>query len=116
MTWLDALNLNAEPDPPHSIGTGKRDAIIGTNGKRKPALGKQVPNCEGNVVPRRFQRFAQEDNARGMIGDGQRITPRPVAEQELTLEVSAPHNHWAWCPHHWAWCPPTAGFRYRGAA
>ena len=41
-----------------------------------------------------FERFAQEQEARGMIGDGQRVAVAPVAELELTLEVGAPQIVW----------------------
>ncbi len=37
-----------------------------------------------------FERFAQQQEARGMVGDGQRIAVAPIAELELALEVGAP--------------------------
>ena len=37
-----------------------------------------------------IERFAQEQEARGMIGDGQRIAVAAITELELSLEVGAP--------------------------
>ena len=37
-----------------------------------------------------FQRFTEQQEARGMVGDGQRITVSAIAELELALEVGAP--------------------------
>ena len=50
MTRFDALDGNAEPEPPHrqlrqieqGIGTGKGDAVVGANGKRQAALAEQA--------------------------------------------------------------------------
>lgn len=49
MAGLDALDRDAEAQPPdrelgeveQGIGAGERDAVVGANGERQPALGKQ---------------------------------------------------------------------------
>jgi len=46
MTRFDALDGNAEPEPPHrqlrqieqGIGAGKGDAVVGANGQQQAAL------------------------------------------------------------------------------
>jgi hypothetical protein len=37
-----------------------------------------------------LERFAQKQEARGMVGDGERVTIPSVAEPELTFEIGAP--------------------------
>ena len=37
-----------------------------------------------------FERFAQQQEARGVVGDGQRVAVAAIAELELALEVGAP--------------------------
>jgi hypothetical protein len=58
MTWLDAFDRNAEPEPPdrqlgeieQGIGTGKGHAIVGADGKRQAALAEQpLEGCHGRV-------------------------------------------------------------------
>src|SRR4029077_15915105 len=46
--------------------------------------------CAGEVFAGRLQGFAKKQEARGVVGDGQRIAVPPVAELELSLEVGAP--------------------------
>ena len=43
-----------------------------------------------SVFAGRFEGLAQEQEARGMVGDGERIAVAAVAELELALEVGAP--------------------------
>src|SRR5690349_14126226 len=45
---------------------------------------------DGAVLANGIERFAHEQVARGVIGDGQRITVFAVAEIELAFEVGAP--------------------------
>ena len=45
---------------------------------------------QGGVFAGRIERFAQQQEARGMVGDGQRVAVPAVAELELALEVGAP--------------------------
>src|SRR5689334_11641448 len=69
MTWLDALDGDAEPEPPdrklrqieQGIGTGKGDAIVGANGQWQPAVAKQPlegGNCR--VFAGRIERLAKQ--------------------------------------------------------
>ena len=37
-----------------------------------------------------FEGFAQEQEARGLVGDGQRVAVAAIAELELALEVGTP--------------------------
>ena len=55
------------------------------------ALAEQLlEGGDGGVFAGGFQRFAQQQEARGVVGDGQRIAVLAVAELELALEVGAP--------------------------
>jgi hypothetical protein len=99
LAGLDALDGNAEPEPPDGelgeieqrIGTSEGDAIVGANGRRQAALDKQLlEGGECEVLAGGLQSFAQEQEARGMVGDGERVAIAAVAELELALEVGAP--------------------------
>ena len=61
MARRDALDRDVEPEPPHrelgkveqGIGTGKGNAVVGTNGKRQTALVKQpLKGRHGRVFAR----------------------------------------------------------------
>ena len=99
MAGLDAFDRNAEAKPPdrelgeieQGIGTGEGHAVVGADGERQAALAEQsFEGRAGEVFAGRLQRFAQQQEARGMVGDGQRVAVPPVAELELALEVGAP--------------------------
>ena len=96
---LDALDGDAEPEPPdrelgeveQGIGTGEGDAVVGADGPRQPAFGKsrsKAVNARSSRVE--FESFAQQQEARGVVGDGERIAVASIAELELALEVGAP--------------------------
>ncbi|MGY4625424.1 uncharacterized protein YndB with AHSA1/START domain [Bradyrhizobium sp. USDA 4486] len=79
MTWLDALDGDTEAEPPYrelgkieqGVGTGKRHAIVGPNGKRQAALAEQaLEGGHGRLLARGVERLAQQQEARGMIADG----------------------------------------------
>ncbi len=73
------------------IGTGKRHAIVGPNGKRQAALAEQaLEGGHGRLLARGVERLAQQQEARGMIADGQREAVMAVAKLELAFEVGAP--------------------------
>ena len=74
-----------------AIGAGEGHAVVGADGQRQAALAEQpLEGGEGRVFAGRFEGFAQQQEARGVVGDGQRIAVAPVAELELALEVGAP--------------------------
>jgi len=98
LAGFDALDRDAEPEPPdgelgeieQSIRTGEGDAVIGSDGRWQAALGKQLlegGKCE--VFAGGFEGFTQQQEARSVITDGERIAIMPVAELELALSVKA---------------------------
>src|ERR1051325_6234616 len=61
MAWLDALDCNAEPEPPdrelremeQGIGTGKGHAVVGADGQRQTTLAEQpLKGCNRRVFAR----------------------------------------------------------------
>ena len=101
MAGLDALDGDAEAEPPdrelgeieQGIGTGEGHAVVGADGQRQAALAKQpLEGGKGGVFAGRFEGFAQQQEARGMVGDGQRVAVPAIAELELALEVGAPQS------------------------
>jgi hypothetical protein len=99
MTGFDAFDCNTESEPPHRelrqveqcIGTGKGHAIVRANGKWQAARAEQLfKGCARCIFACRLERFAQKQEARGMVGDGERVTIPSVAEPELTFEIGAP--------------------------
>jgi hypothetical protein len=99
MAGLDAFDGDAEPEPPdrelgeieQGIGAGKRHAIVGANGERQAALVEQpLEGRDCRLFSRRIERLAQQQEARGMVGDCQRIAVLSIAELELALEIGAP--------------------------
>src|SRR4029077_5423118 len=97
--WLDALDLDAEPEPPdgqpaqieQGIGGGERDAIVGADAGWQAALLEQAfEGRKSQVFPRGLERLAEQQIARGVIGDGEGIAVGLVAELELTLVIGAP--------------------------
>ena len=103
MAGLDALDGDAEPEPPdgelgeveQSIGTGEGNAVVDRMADGRPrstnSCSKAV-KCE--VFAGGFKGFAQQQEARRVIGDGQWIAVAAVAELELALEVGAPQVVW----------------------
>jgi len=74
-----------------ALGLGEGDAVVGADGTRQAALGKSDWKAVMAVSSRtRIECFAHEQIARGVIGDGERITVFAVAELELAFEVGAP--------------------------
>ena len=64
---------------------------IRANRARQAAFTEQaLEGAKSQFFARRFQRFAQQQEARGLVGDGQRITVSAIAELELAFEVGAP--------------------------
>jgi len=99
MSWLDALDRDAEPEPPdgelgqveEGVGAGEGNAVVGADGLRQAALGEELlEGGDGKVLAGRFEGFAEQQEARGVVSDGQRVAIPSVAELELAFEVGAP--------------------------
>src|SRR5262245_26751568 len=95
---LDALDLDAEPEPPdrepaqseESIGTCEWHAVIGANGTRQAELLEcALEYGERIILLGCGQGFAGDEIAAGEVADGQRIAITPVGEHELALVVGA---------------------------
>ena len=73
------------------VRAGEGDAVVGADGLRQAALLEELlEGGDGEVLAGRLERFAQQQEARGVVGDGQRVAVSAVAELELALEVGAP--------------------------
>ena len=101
MTGFDALDRDAQPQPPHgqlgeveqAVGAGEGETVVGSDGiGQSPLLEQLEEGREGCFFTRRLQGFAHQDEARSLIGDGQGVTVLCVAELELALEISAPQG------------------------
>ena len=77
------LDGDAEPEPPHrepgeveqGIRAGERDAVVGADGLGQAALAEELlEGGDGEVLAGRFERLAEQDEARGVIGDGERVS------------------------------------------
>ena len=91
------------------LGLAKGTPLSERMASGQAALAKQpLEGGEGRVFSGRFERLAQEQVARGLVGDRQRVTVAAVAELELALEVGAPQIVGRGCP-------ATAACRWRDA-
>ncbi len=99
MAGLDALDLDAEPQPPDGefgqveerIGAGEGDAVVRPDRGREAALAKELlKGGDCGLFLGSLHGLAHEQEARGMIGDGQGITVPATAELELALEIGTP--------------------------
>ncbi len=99
MAGLDALDRNAEPEPPdavleeieQAVGAGEGQAVAGAGGARQAVRRNQpLESGDGEVFTCRFLGFAQKQEAGGMAGDGEGVAIAPIAGLELPLEVTAP--------------------------
>ena len=74
-----------------AVRTGEGNAVVGADGLGQAAFAEEpLEGGDGEVLAGRFQRLAQQQIARGVVGDGERIAVASVAELELALEVRAP--------------------------
>lgn len=105
LAGFDALDRDAEPEPPdgelgeveQSIRTGEGNAVVRSDGGWQAALDKQLlerGKCE--VFAGRLEGFAQQQEARSVISDGEWIAITPVAEFELAK--SAHHKSFGIAP------------------
>ena len=99
MAGRDALEPNAETQPPHrqlaqaveGVRGRERHAVVGPDGLRQAELLKGAfEDAERIALLRRGQRFTGEQVAGGVVGDRQRIAIPLIAEQKLALVVGAP--------------------------
>src|SRR3954470_15835568 len=99
MAGLDALDADAQPQPPdgklgeveEAVGGSEGDAIVGANGPWQATLLEEaLKGSKRRHFGIRFHGLAQQQKAGGMIGDGERVAVAPVGEHELSLIVGAP--------------------------
>jgi hypothetical protein len=87
MSGLDGLDGDAEPEPP---GLERLNRALGLakghcrSGWLKAAFAKEpLESRDGSVLSGRLQGFAQEQEARGMVGDGEGIAISAAAKPRL---------------------------------
>src|SRR5690242_2897817 len=99
MAGFDALDRDAEPEPPdreageivEAVWTGEGEPVVASDGGRQAALAEQMlEGLDDRGLLGRFKGFAQQQVARGMVGNRQGVTVAAVVELELALEVGAP--------------------------
>src|ERR1700688_3530223 len=98
---LDALDGNAEPQPPNgesaqveqTIGRGEGHAVVGTNGSWQAAFLKQaLKGGKGSLFLDRLHGLAEQKVAASVIGNGQGVTIPLIAQHELALVVGTPQS------------------------
>src|SRR3984893_2131484 len=97
--WFDALDLDAEPEPPdgelgeveEGIRTGEGNAVIGADGLgQSELLENGLEHGKSIGFPCGGERLAGEDVAAGEVSDCQRIAIAPIGEHEFAFVVGAP--------------------------
>ena len=77
VAWLDALDGDAESEPPdrepgeieEGIGAGEGDAVVGADGLWQSALTKEAfEGGDGEVFSSGLQGFAEQQEAGGLVG------------------------------------------------
>ena len=98
MAGFDALNADAEPQPPYSelaeveqgVGGSKRHPVVAADVCGQAALLKEtLQDGESVVFARGGKSLAAEQVTAGMIGDGERIAILAITQQELAFVVGA---------------------------
>lgn len=83
MAWLDALDADAQAQPPNGelgeveegIWAGEGDAVVGADGVWEAALAEEVlEGSDGGVLAGGVECFAEQQVARGVVGDGKRVS------------------------------------------
>jgi len=70
---------------------GEGNTVIGADGPGQTAFVEEAfKGGKGELFAVGFQRFAQQQVARGIVGDRQRITIPFIVELELALVIGAP--------------------------
>src|SRR5262249_20815115 len=99
VTGLDALDLDAEPEPPdrelgeveEGIRTGEGDAIVGADGLGQAEfLENGLKYGESVGFLSRGECLASEQVSTGEVSGRERIAIASVGEHELALVVGAP--------------------------
>ena len=94
MARANALDRNAEAQPPDrkpgelkkAVRRSEGNAVIGADRLRQAAFPEQaLEGRKRQIFAGGFQRFAQQQKARGLIGDGERITVAFIARAETRL-------------------------------
>ena len=110
MAWLDALQADAQSQPPdrepseaeERIAGGERYAIVGAYRAGQPELSEcALENGKRNVGLGGFYAFAADQVAAAVVGDRQRIAVLLVAQHELALVVSTPELIGLVCCNQW---------------
>src|SRR5439155_1453803 len=98
---LDALDANAEPQPPHRqfaqpverMPRRKGHPVVGANRTWEPeVLERPLEDGKRKLLLRRRQRLAGQQVAAREVGDGERIAVLPIAELELAFVVGTPEG------------------------
>ena len=72
-----------------AVRAGKRQTVVAADRARQAALEEEaLESSQDRLLAGGLEGFAQQDEARGMVGNGQRVTISAIAEIELALEVS----------------------------
>jgi hypothetical protein len=99
MARLDPFDADTEPEPPdrqlaqveQGVSGSKGHTIIAADvGRQAALLKKPFKHGESVVFFGGREGFTGEQKTAGVIGDGQRITVLPIAQQELALVIGAP--------------------------
>jgi len=98
LAWLDARDGDAEPEPPDGelgqveqrVRAGKGDAMVRADRLGPATLAEPLrEGGDDRVFADRFEGFAEQQEARGVVRDGQRVAVAAVAQLELALAVGA---------------------------
>src|SRR5688500_14029414 len=99
MARSDALDGDAETEPPdgklrqieEGVRAGEGNAVVGADGGGQAALPEEaLEGGDRRLLTGGVERLAHEQEAGGVVGDGERIAVAAIAEPELALEVGAP--------------------------
>ncbi len=78
-----------------AVWTGERHAIVGPDRLGQATLLEELlEGSDGKVLAGRFKGFAEQEKARGVVGDRQGKAVPAIAELELALEIGAPEVVW----------------------
>jgi len=97
--WFDALDRDAEPEPPHRelgeieqrIGRSEGHAVISADGFGQAELLEDAfEGREGEGFLGGGERLTSEEITACEVGDGQGIAVTPIGEHELALVVGTP--------------------------